>query len=1203
MPTTLNNVQPGLGLTQYIPTTGIYPPRGDGTGLDGFANGGFLGTVHTFAGNFNIGLGATGGLLSISQNTALFSLIGTFYGGNGTTNFALPNLIGQVAVDTGGAPGLTSWSTGQTGGSNTITLTQANLPASSGGSSATGNNLQPSTALNFAIAVSGAFPSANGSGGPNSIGTVIQFAGTFAPAGYLDADGRLLDIATYSTLFALIGTTYGGDGQTTFALPDLRGRAVIGAGSGFALGQTFGSERNTITLANMPTNMGGSGQVVSNYQPSIALNYLIATQGLFPSQGNRGNDDDVAYIGEIITSIWGFVPDGFLPADGRLLSIQQNQALYSILGTTYGGNGTTNFALPNLVGRTVLGTGTSPSGLSVVLGEQVGSTTFTITSASIPDLNFSGTASGDNLFGGDGNDVINGLGGNDTLTGNIGNDTLDGGSGNDTMIGGLGNDTYVVDSALDVVTEAANEGTDTVRTTLASYTLGANVENLTGTVATGQTLTGNALDNLITGSTGDDSMVGGDGNDTLNGSTGNDTMIGGAGNDSYFVDSALDVVTEALNDGTDTVRTTLASYTLAANVENLVGTVATGQTLTGNALDNLISGSIGNDTLDGGAGDDTLNGGLGNNTMLGGLGNDTYFVGSAQDVVTEAADEGTDTVRTGLVSYSLGANVENLTGTRTTAQTLTGNALDNVVTGSMGNDTLDGGAGNDMISFRNSGGVNISFLASSGTITVAGFGTDTYSQMEGIEGSATGADTLNGNADDNIFSGLGGNDILVGGGGNDTLLGGDGADVLDGGIGNDSMDGGNGNDVYHLDSTGDVAQENGSPGAAGGVDTVYASVNFTLGANIENLVLIGAATRGDGDNNANTIDATLRIGGVTVLGNGGADVIYGSNYADSLEGGDGNDIIQASLSVDGADTLVGGNGDDVYYLFETGDTIVEASGGTSGFDTIYTQANTTMAANVEQVVVYGAATSVTGIAGNNNIFGDQSANSLTLDGGDGNDWIIGSNQADTLIGGNGDDILQGLLGTNRMEGGAGDDVYFSTSATDVVVENASEGRDTLYASYNVALLAANMEQLVANSGATIANGNDLDNTLYGNNNTVALSLNGFDGNDLIFGSNFNDTLIGGLGNDRFDGLLGADRFAYTTAGDLGADIIFNFQDGSDLVDLTGRGYAAGNIGTAITIANGTGETVVTFNTGSLAGTTIEFRSVLLANVTAADFLF
>ncbi|MGO7486750.1 calcium-binding protein, partial [Rhizobium ruizarguesonis] len=199
--------------------------------------------------------------------------------------------------------------------------------------------------------------------------------------------------------------------------------------------------------------------------------------------------------------------------------------------------------------------------------------------------------------------------------------------------------------------EAVGAGTDEIRTALAAYSIAAlvNVENLTYTGSANFTGTGNVLDNTITG---------GIGNDTLNGGGGADTLIGGAGDDTYIVDHAGDIVTEAADAGTDTVRTTLASYTLGSDVENLtyIGTVAF--VGTGNSLDNTITGGAAIDMLSGGAGNDVLNGGASADTLIGGAGHDTYIVDNAGDIVTEAANAGTDTVRTTLAAHTLAANVE-----------------------------------------------------------------------------------------------------------------------------------------------------------------------------------------------------------------------------------------------------------------------------------------------------------------------------------------------------------------------------------------------------------------------------------------------------------------------------------------------------------------------------------------------------------------
>lgn len=240
------------------------------------------------------------------------------------------------------------------------------------------------------------------------LGEITLYAFQFPPRGWAATNGQFLPINQNQALFSLLGTAYGGNGQTTFALPDLRNRTPIGTGNTTVLGQQLGAD--TATLTQIPgvagTSLtletrgvettprasgsvavphvskaavaGGSGTPIYIRPPSLALNYSIALQGIF---GTRD-----CTMGEIITYAGTYLSgNNLLPADGRLLNISQNTALFSILGTTYGGNGQTTFALPNLNNRLPVGTGTGPGLTPVLLGESGGSSTATLTRDHMPN--------------------------------------------------------------------------------------------------------------------------------------------------------------------------------------------------------------------------------------------------------------------------------------------------------------------------------------------------------------------------------------------------------------------------------------------------------------------------------------------------------------------------------------------------------------------------------------------------------------------------------------------------------------------------------------------------------------------------------------------------------------------------------------------------------------------------------------------------
>ncbi|MDD1443904.1 aerolysin family beta-barrel pore-forming toxin [Dolichospermum sp. ST_sed3] len=406
-----------------------------------------------------------------------------------------------------------------------------------------------------------------------------------------------------------------------------------------------------------------------------------------------------------------------------------------------------------------------------------------------------------NFIGGDGNDFITGDSGNDTPD-NAGNNILDGGAGRDTLIGGLGNDTYIVDTTTDTIIENANEGTDTIQSSV-TFSL-ANLPNIENLTLTGTGLingTGNAANNVITGNSA---------NNTLNGGAGTDTLIGGTGNDIYVVDSTTDTITENASGGTDTIQSSV-TYTIAAlaNVENLTLTGTTAINGTGNAANNIITGNSANNILNGGLGNDTLNGSTGIDTLIGGTGNDVFVVDTTTDTITENVGAGTDTIQS-TVTFTLATlpNIENLTLTGTAVINGTGNAGNNVITGNSANNILDGGAGNDILN----GGLGIdTLIGGTGNDTYVvdtttdvitenvGEGTDTIQSsviftlatLTNIENlTLTGTTAINGtgNAGNNVITGNTANNILNGGLGNDILNGGLGIDTLIGGTGIDRFD-------------------------------------------------------------------------------------------------------------------------------------------------------------------------------------------------------------------------------------------------------------------------------------------------------------------------------------------------------------------------------------------------------------------------------
>jgi Ca2+-binding RTX toxin-like protein len=370
-----------------------------------------------------------------------------------------------------------------------------------------------------------------------------------------------------------------------------------------------------------------------------------------------------------------------------------------------------------------------------------------------------------------------------------------------------------------------------------------------------------------------------------------------------------------------------------------------------------------------------------------------------------------------------------------------------------------------------------------------------------------------GNNNANTLTGTAYDDYIYGYGGNDTLNGLDGDDFLDGGTGNDTMYGGAGDDSYFVDSTSDIVSEVTGEGYQ---DTVYATVNYTLSANVEHLFLYGTATTGKGNALINVID-----------GNSNDNYLYGYDGNDFLYGDEGNDYLNGG---DGDDYMSGGTGNDIYVIDNQHDYVYEDAN--AGTDTVYAYGICALNANVENLYLYGTADTGIGNMLDNVIIGN--SNSNYLDGNEGND---------TLYGYDGDDDLFGGTGNDKLYGGTGNDTYIIDSTSDVVSEDVSAGNDTVYTYVDNYTLGANVEDLYMNGTATTGKGNALNNLIYGNSN--ANFLYGDAGYDRLIGLGGNDTLNGGAGNDYMKGGGGNDTYYVDNA----SDVAFEYYDmGTDRVN-------------------------------------------------------
>jgi Ca2+-binding RTX toxin-like protein len=810
----------------------------------------------------------------------------------------------------------------------------------------------------------------------------------------------------------------------------------------------------------------------------------------------------------------------------------------------------------------------------------------------------------DVLSGEDGNDTIYGDWGNDHLDGGAGNDLLDGGTGQDAMAGGTGNDIFYVDDAGDTVTENVGEGTDEVRTGLASYQLGANVEKLTGLSSAGQTLTGNGLDNVIAGNSG---------NDMIDVGTGIDRADGGAGIDGLAAD--LSIATTAIN--INLVANTYSGPT-GTNFTNFeyLGSFSATNFQTGSGNDIVVTANINrNDTVILGAGDDAITLYNGSDNVQGGVsgqantnsGLDTLILDYSAATGNVHASQALQTFGGGYSGGFTDDSTRSVAFEAIDRFVITTGSGDDVITTGDGDDIVDAGAiGSDTI--KTQGGNDIIYVHGIGADTAdAGTGTDTlvvnfsqatlavfdardptansisggwdgifYNSTDGGNVFYTSVERFNitgGSGDDNITT-ADGNDQISTGAGDDVLNGAAGDDLLDGGVGADHMTGGLGNDIFYVDNTGDVVTENAGEGTTDEVRTTLSS--YTLAPNVEILTGTGAGfqtLRGNGADNVITAGSgggflRLEDGGAdTAKGLGGNDVfLFGATLtsADKVDGGAGRDQIAIQGDYWTAPLTLGANvvNTESLAILPGSDTRF-GDPGTNFYDYNLTMVDANVAAGVQFIV-----------DANRLRVGED----FTFDGSaesDGRFFIYGGGGTDNLKGGMGNDAFyfgeNGQFGaTDHVDGGPGGIDQLGLRGSYTIVFGATQ----LVGIENIGMVSAldtrfgplgsnNNYDLTMNDGNVLA-GQQMTVDAAALRSTETLTFNGSAerdgsfrvfggaGNDHITGSLGNDILVGGKGADLLDGGAGADIFRYRSAAESSSihfDTIDHFDVTQDVIDL------------------------------------------------------
>lgn len=945
-------------------------------------------------------------------------------------------------------------------------------------------------------------------------------------------------------------------------------------------------------------------------------------------------DDDILHGNAGFDTLDGGSGDDTLFGDG------DDDTLYGHEGVNYLDGGSGADYLDGASGTSFAAYGSSSSGLTVNLGDTsqntgdaVGDTYVEVYNVSGSDFNddLTGDSFDNILMGGDGNDALSGGDGLDTLFGQDGDDTLVGGNDGDVLTGGAGADVLIggggnnyasySDTDEGIVVDLLTPSNNTGDAAGDSY---SGINYLVGSTGD-DTLSGNTVANEINGLDGDDLIQGREGNDTLYGDNGDDTLEGGEGadelsggrgiNTASYANATAGVFASLTNSGGNTGEAAGDTYN---QIQNLLGSDFN-DTLEGDSQANMLAGGSGNDSLIGQNEDDILQGGAGSDTLVGGSGFDTAdYANAASGVSASLSDPNTNS---GDARGDVYSSIENLVGS-VFNDTLEGDGGNNIVMAGDGDDlirifggsdSVDGGLGEDTVSFENTSFVVID-LADNSANGGAAAGSE-FTNVENVIGSA-GSDDLLGNELANALSG---------GGNNDNIEGRDGDDTLDGGSGNDTLVGGAGFDTFVV-STGM------------GNDTIT-----DYNVNEDSLDLSGlsaserAAITSSDDGNGNRV-LTLGDGStVTIIGvppnfaPTGTVAVTGLPLEDEFLTADTSTLDDqddlGTLSYEwlrNGSPIAGANDASTYQLTQAdvGTAISVRVSYTDGFGTeeeLLSNATSTVAnvndAPTGSVTITGTPAegsillanfgtiadgddlgpfTITWLRDGNAIAGADAA-SYTLTPLDANADISvqisyvdgqgtpemlsssvifvagpvgaffgGTPSADTYFGGAGNDTIRGQDGNDVLTGGAYFDDIMGEGGLDTLY--GGPGNDTLDGGADVDLIGAGPgdDSMIGGDGDDLlfgALGNDTgfgglgNDTLGGSNGNDSLS--GDDGDDEVWGARDNDTISGGNGNDTVGGFLGDDSIDGNAGDDElwgadGADTM-NGGDGADQV-----GAGAGN---------------------------------------------